>query len=136
MLNDNKKLNELRTQINEVLWTGKAINYEGLVSLKDILKSEDKADSVDEYVILYNAVSCEDDTDPISKDRHVVVNRTKFDFNKKSCKLVTFTDITVYQKLKIQEEKSRVLEHLTTAIQDGIISPLNFTQDLIEELPY
>ena len=34
------------------------------------------------------------------KDRQLIVYRTRIDFNKKSCKLISFTDISFVQKLK------------------------------------
>ena len=72
---------------------------DGLVSLKDILKN-DGLTSSNEYVKLANLVDEEDDSDLRDKDHHLIVSRTKMDFNLKDCELITFTDISAIQKLK------------------------------------
>ena len=90
----------MRRQINESLWTGIAMKSDGLVSLKDILKSKEEH-GPDEFVMLSNIVDDEDESDLRDKDHHLIVSRTKIDFNKKDCELITITDISIFQKLKI-----------------------------------
>ena len=95
-------LNSLRQSINESLWTGQAFRAKGLVSLKDILDKEDCSNSRDQaehYIMLANMVD-EDGPDELEdKDRQLIVNRTRIDFNKKSCRLISFTDISFVKKL-------------------------------------
>ena len=78
-------LDKLRRRINESLWTGKVLDADGLVSLKDILEKEDFnacQGQPEEYVMLSNIVdeNCSEDTRV--KDLRLLVRRTEIDFNK------------------------------------------------------
>ena len=80
-----------------------------LYSLKEILERDDCADEVEtvEQYILLSSVMNEEESDQsldFSKDFHLIVNRTKIDFNKKSCRLLTFKDISVHHRLKHREQ--------------------------------
>ncbi len=63
----------------------------------------------------------EDERDPHSRDRHLVINRTAIDFNKKSCKLVSIKDISFKQRLRLSQRNT-----------DQIASELTTTLDLLE----
>ena len=128
--NDQAKLTELRKRINESLWTGLALENSGLVSLKEILQKTEEVDDegvVEQYIMLSSVISEEETEESIdfSKDFHLIINRTKIDFNKKSCRLVTFKDVSVHHRLKHQEEKGELLTAMTTHIFDKVIDPLN-----------
>ena len=89
----------------------------------------DDEDSVEQYILLSSIISEEADnsSEPIdfTKDFHLIVNRTRIDFNNKSCRLVTFKDVSVHQRLKHQEEKDELLKVMTSHIRDKVIDPLD-----------
>ena len=69
-----------------------------------------------------------------NKDFHLIVNRTKIDFNKKSCRLLTFKDISVHHKLKHHEEKGELLKAIAATIFDKVIGSLNPTLETLQTL--
>ena len=103
-----KKLDRLRRQVNEAVWTGQVEDCKGLVSLKDIL-SKDKVDDIiepsEQYIMLSNVVESEiessEGTSTQDKDKQIIINRISITFNGQECKLLTFTDVTIYQRLKL-----------------------------------
>ena len=123
---DKHKLKLLRESINESLWTGLPLANLGLVSLKEILQKEPSVnveEQVEEYIMLSSIVSDLDDEQSIdfAKDFHLVVKRTKIDFNKKSCQLLTFKDVSVHHRLKHHEEKGQLLKAVTDYVQQNVI---------------
>ena len=94
-----KTLDHLRANINEVIWTGKALDCNGLMSLSDIMTKDPKRVEQNEiYLMLSNNIENGDDGDT---ERQIIVNRLRINFNNKDCDLLTFTDITVYKQLKL-----------------------------------
>ena len=69
-----------------------------------------------------------------NKDFHLIANRTKIDFNKKSCRLVTFKDVSVHHRLKHQEAKGELLKMMTAHIFDKVIDPLNPMLYILQKL--
>ena len=69
-----------------------------------------------------------------SKDFHFIINRTKIDFNKKSCRFVKFKDVSVHHRLKHQEEKGELLKAMTDHIFEKVINPLNTTLGILQTL--
>ena len=118
--------------INESLWTGLVTDCDGLVSLKEILEhnymNREVRDAV-EYIMLSSIIRDNNSDTPfdLEKDFHLVVRRTSIEFNQKQCCLVTFTDISVQDRLKHVQEKSNKEKALKTFIQDVIVNPLNPT---------
>ena len=68
------------------------------------------------------------------KDYHLIVNRTHIDFNKKSCRLLTFKDVSVHHRLKNQEQKGELLKAMTAYMQVSIINQLNPTLKVLSIL--
>ena len=100
--------------------------------MKEILQKKqevDDEDSVEQYILLSSIISEEaaNSAEPIdfTKDFHLIVNRTRIDFNNKSCQLVTFKDVSVHQRLKHQEEKDKLLKVMSSHICDKVIDPLD-----------
>ena len=89
----------------------------------------DDEDTVEQYIMLSSVISENGDVseDPIDfrKDFHLIANRTRIDFNNKSCRLVTFKDVSVHHRVKHQEEKSELLEAMSIHIFNHVIDPLN-----------
>ena len=80
--------------------------------MKDILNKQDHDIGQIEnerYILLSNIVDAEADRSD-HNDRHLVVTRTRMDFNDKSCRLISFTDISFVEKLKLFEETTQVFE--------------------------
>ena len=98
VLQDKKRLDTLRKQINTELWTGERVTSgDKLISLKDIIKRNTKdsePDYIESYIQVSNNLEHRDGSQSSDKDRQITVTRTDINFNGKDCKLVTFTDIT------------------------------------------
>ena len=103
----------MRRLINEFLWTGKSFDADELVSLKDILEKEDSdtfQDQPEEYIMLTNIVDETSTGESGGKDLRLLVRRTKIDFNKQNCKLVSFTDISDLKKVKSWQKTTQLLQ--------------------------
>ena len=55
-------------------------------------------------------------------------------FNNKECQVLNFTDITTQKRLKLEEEKSRMLTILNTTVHHEMLGPLTANVDLSERL--
>ena len=106
LMNDKNKCDKLREQINESLWTGAVMETKSLVSLKDILQNEANQGEQEQYVMLSPILGVGDERDPHSRDRHLLINRTAIDFNKKSCRLISFTDVSLKQRLQVSQRNN------------------------------
>ena len=79
--------------MNEVIWTGKALDRSGLISLSDIMnKDPQRVEENENYLMLSNNNGDSGDT-----ERQIIVNRLRINFNNRDCGLLTFTDITIYK---------------------------------------
>ena len=63
-----------------------------------------------------------------------IVKRYDLVLDEQECQMLNFTDISIYQKLKAQEEKSNVLSALNTSVNHEIIVPLNINVELSKRL--
>ena len=86
--------------------------------------------------MISSIISEEDDLRPngSQKDFHLVVDRTQIDFNKKNCRLITFKDVSVHHRQKLQEEEGKLVKAMTSSIQANIIGVLNSTLYILEIL--
>ena len=125
-MEDKRSLQSLRQSINESLWTGVRFKSDGLFSLKDILDKNDYygQDQTERYIMLANMVDEEAPDEIEESDRQLIVNRTRIDFNKKSCRLISFTDISFMQKLKLLEETNQVFEMQKSFISNKVIGKI------------
>ena len=67
-------------------------------------------DQPEEYVLLSSHCDEKSASEASDGDRRLKVHRTRIDFNRKSCKLITFTDISVVKKLKSWKKTNQVHE--------------------------
>ena len=138
-IEDRKSLDGLRQSINDSLWTGKSFMADGLISLKNILdKNESINESIDaqpeRYIMLANVIDEEGQDEIQDRDRQLIVFRTRIDFNKKSCRLISFTDISFVQKLKLLQETNKVFEMQSSFIQNKVIGKIALTLQVALEL--
>ena len=100
---------------------------EDLISLKQIIldRKQPEGPELESYSMLQ-------DNDDDSKI--FIVKRYDLILNGQECQMLNFTDITIYQKLKAQEEKSNVLSALNTSVNHEILVPLNINVELSKRL--
>ena len=55
-------------------------------------------------------------------------------FTGTECQVINFTDITAYKRLKLEEEKTNMLEMLNTTVHHEMIAPLKANVDISERL--
>ena len=72
--------------------------------------------------------------DHTGNNKSLIINRININFNGKKCKLLSFTDITVYRRLKKQEEMSRLLKTLNTSVHHEMLCPLETNVIIAEKL--
>ena len=106
------------------------------MSLKDILNRQDHDIGQNEnerYILLSNIVDAEGDRSD-NNDRQLVVTRTRMDFNNKSCRLISFTDISFVEKLKLFEETTQVYEMEQSFIKNKVIGKIDESLQSTREL--
>ena len=132
-----RKKDRLRKLINESVWQGSARQTE-LMSLKDIVqKRPDMEDSelrIEQYIRLANSVENVGDQKVLDTDKTVIVSRMHIKFKELECQLITFTDVSIYQQLKDQEERSEKLNSLNTSVHHEMVCPLRINVRIAEEL--
>ena len=75
-----------------------------------------EAEAFESYLMLSNIVEDLSSDYLANKDRQITVTRMNISFNDKDCKLVTFTDITIFKSFQLQREKSQLLATLNASI--------------------
>ena len=68
------------------------------------------------------------------KERFLIVKRKDIVFDKRSCQLIKFTDISTYKWLKQKEEKHRLLTTLNASIHHEMLAPLNAMKSITHYL--
>ena len=108
-----------------------------LLSLKDIMLRQDHsgrpANSVESYIMKYNLLDIQD-YDQCEKRRSLIVQRMDLAFNDTDCQVINFTDITTYEKLKREEETSRLLKTLNASVHHEMLGPLKVNVDISKRL--
>ena len=78
-----------------------------------------EANSLDSYVMQNESQSCHPDNDDgNTTSRTIIVKRMKLTLNDKECQVLNFIDISSYQRLKDQEEKSKQLSSLNSQVSN------------------
>ena len=134
LMNDKAKYDSLRRKINESLWTGAHMEALGLTSLKDILQYENDEGTQEQYVMLSTILGEKDERDPYSRDRHLIVNRTAIEFNKKSCRLISFTDISFKQRFQLSQSSNYQIARELTATHNLVVGALEESRSTIDHL--
>ena len=102
-------------------------NKDDLISLKQIIldRKQPEGPELESYSMLQ---------DHDGESKIFIVKRYDLILNDQECQMLNFTDITIYQKLKAQEEKSNVLSALNTSVNHEILVPLNINVELSKRL--
>ena len=75
-----------------------------------------------------------ENNDDNSASRTIIVKRMKLTLNDKECQVLNFIDITSYQRLKDQEEKSKQLSSLNSQVSNQIIGPLHVNVEVTKRM--
>ena len=70
----------------------------------------------------------EDNESPLN-DRTLIVKRANLQFNDKSCVVLSFEDISAVKKLKLEEEKSRLMSSLYSMVHHEMLGPLKSCEE-------
>ena len=111
-----------------------------MLSLKEVLKGfkrigEHSQSYVESYLMRsVNIQLLEVDVESQAEDRTIIVKRTNLVFSETECQVVNLTDITVYKRLKLEEEKTSMLKMLNTTVHHEMLAPLKANVDLSERL--
>ena len=103
-----------------------------LLSLKDIMlfKAENKEDKIQEaYIMLDDDLGDKEGPDSIKHDQTMIVKRTNLLFNNKECVVLNFEDISAVKRLKLEEEKTRVMSALYSSVHHEMIGPLKSNEE-------
>ena len=78
------------------------------------------------------------DTDENDRDKIIIVQRMKMNYDGTECQVLNFKDITVKRRLKIEEEKSRLLNTVWSSVHHEMLGPLksniDFAKILLDKL--
>ena len=114
------------------------VNDPRLLSLKDILLKPDleKEDEngeikVESYLMKKSGFSIDQDSD---NTKTIIVKRMKLNFNEVESRVINFTDITSYIRLKHEEEVNNLLKTLNTSVHHEMVVPLKVNIDMAERL--
>ena len=109
-----------------------------LLSLKDILLKPDleKEDEngemkVESYLMKKSEFLVDQDSD---NTKTIIVKRMKLNFNEVESRVINFTDITSYIRLKHEEEVNNLLKTLNTSVHHEMVVPLKVNIDMAERL--
>ena len=75
-----------------------------------------------------------DERDPHSRDRHLVINRTAIEFNKKSCRLISFTDISFKERFQLSQRNNYQIARELTATHNLVVGALEESRSTIDYL--
>ena len=65
-----------------------------------------------------------EETDQHDLDKIVTVSKMSLTFNDKECQVFNIKDITIMKRLKLEKEKSRLLNTLCTSVHHEVLGPL------------
>ena len=69
------------------------MEFKGLVSLKEIIeKDEGLNDKLEQYVML--SIDQDESAGKLSKDRQLVIARTRVEFGGEMCRLISFAEVS------------------------------------------
>ena len=64
----------------------------------------------------------------------IIVSRMNLNFNEEECVVINFTDISTYQRLKIQEENNNLLKTLNASVHHEMVVPLKVNIEMAMRL--
>ena len=67
-------------------------------------------------------------------DQSLIVNRVPIRFDGRDCRLLTFTNLTSYKKLKEQEEMAQRIETMNASIHHEMLTPLAINVEVADRL--
>ena len=124
-------INALRVQIDQSLIN---TSLGQLLSLEEIMMSpqnngNDSDDLCEAYVMLDGVIDDKEDHESPQADKTLIVKRAKLQFNDKSCVVLSFEDISSVKKLKMEEEKSRLMTTLYSMVHHEMLGPLKSAEE-------
>ena len=115
--------------LDELIANTSRIELEANVSLSliDVVrkKIDPKIDQVESYTMHSRNV-------PVDHESSRTIKLKRFDLviNEKECLVLNLTDITAYQRLKNEREKSSLLSTLNTSVHHEMIGPLKINVEM------
>ena len=64
----------------------------------------------------------------------IIVNRMNLLYSEEDCVVINFTDISTFQKLKVQEENVNLLKTLNASVHHEMVVPLKVNIEMAERL--
>ena len=99
-----------------------------LLSLQEIMmipaRFQDVHDICEAYVMLDGDSDDKEDHESPCNDKTLIVKRAELQFNDKSCVVLSLEDISAVKKLKMEEEKSRIMSSLYSMVHHEMLGPL------------
>jgi len=98
-------------------------NRRNLISLKDIIMKqhpEINSNGNEAYIMLHE----ESPQGNINRDITLVVKRTKLIFNDKECVVLNFQDVSLWKRLKHEEQKGKLMSTLYSSVHHEMLGPL------------
>ena len=131
---DNQMLESTRfVLLDELIANTPRIELEANVSLSltDLVrkKIDPLIDKVESYTMHSKNVSVDHES-----SRTIIIKRFDLIINKKKCLVLNLTDITAYQRLKNEREKSSLLSTLNTSVHHEMIGPLKINVEMANRL--
>ena len=116
-------------------------NYEletNLISLEDIIQKkvveDDGISNFESYIRKSDSTSYDVDGLPLDCGQTIIVHRIDINYNDVECQLLTFTDLSIYQRLKQQEQRNQLLKTLNTSVHHEMLCPLGANITVSETL--
>ena len=70
----------------------------------------------------------------MGNDLTLIVKRTRLRFNDKECIVINFQDITLYKRLKYEEDKGKLMSTLYSSVHHEMIGPLKNSVEIAVHL--
>ena len=90
---------------------------------------QDLNDLCEAYVMLDGGIDDKEDHESPQADKTLIVKRANLQFNDKSCVVLSFEDISSVKKLKMEEEKSRLMTTLYSMVHHEMLGPLKSAEE-------
>ena len=116
--------------LDQLIASHRSVEPESL-SLKDVVfkKIDPLIDKVESYAMHSRDVPVDHES-----SRTIIVKRFDLTINEKLCLVLNLTDITAYQRLKNEKEKSSLLSTLNTSVHHELIGPLKINVEMAKRL--
>ena len=131
---DNQMLESTRfVLLDQLIASHPSVELEANVSLSLIDVVHKKFDPLSDKVESYTMHSRDVPVDHKSS-RTIIIKRFDLTINKKECLVLNLADITAYQRLKNEREKSSLLSTMNSIVHHEIIGPLKINVEMAERL--